>query len=198
MFKVVAGFLNMRQVSSPSVQHLTIERIFRHEQYSSTALVNDITIIKLRTAAKFNEVVSPICLPSANGAQDPKVGDNVYIAGWGYTDSRTKQIAVQLQQTTIQILDINGDLYGGPGCSAWIRQGYSLTNDRQICAMSFDTRKDSCQGDSGGPLIHYTNSRWYISGIVSYGDTVCASSTSAGVYTRVSAYASWIQQKLKL
>jgi secreted trypsin-like serine protease len=198
MFKVVAGILNLRQTNSPHVQQFAVERIFRHEQYSSTALVNDITLLKLRTAAQINEAVHPICLPDPNGSQDPKVGQSVRIAGWGYTSSVTKQVADQLQQATIQILDINGDLYGGPGCNAWIRRGYTLDNAKQICAMSRDTRADSCQGDSGGPLIYDVKSQWYLEGIVSYGDAVCASGTAAGVYTRVSAYVPWIRQKLLL
>jgi secreted trypsin-like serine protease len=198
MFKVVAGLLNTRQTYAPRVQQLTIERIFRHERYSSTGLVNDIAVIKLRTAAQINEAVYPICLPNGNGAQDPQVGQSVFIAGWGYINSATKQLAEQLQQAIIQILDINGDLYGGPGCNAWVRRGYSLTNGQQICAMSRDTRIDSCQGDSGGPLIGEVKSQWFLFGVVSYGDAVCASSTAAGVYTRVSAYTTWIQQKLQL
>jgi secreted trypsin-like serine protease len=198
MFKVVAGIMNLQQIHASDVQQLAIDRIFRHERYSSTALVNDIAVLKLRTAARINSAVSPICLPANNGDQDPKVSQNVQIAGWGYTSSATKQLAQQLQEATIQILDINGDLYGGPGCHAWVRRGYSMNNAQQICAMSRDTRTDSCQGDSGGPLIRNSGSQWFLFGIVSYGDAVCASSMAAGVYTRVSAYIPWIQQKLQL
>ena len=115
--------------------------------------MNDITVLKLSTAAQISTAVSPICLPNANGAQDAQVGQKVMIAGWGYTDSATKRIADQLQQATIQVLDINADLYGGPGCNAWIRRGYTMSDRQQICAMSRDNRIDSCQGDSGGPLI---------------------------------------------
>jgi secreted trypsin-like serine protease len=188
----------MRQPSAPGVQQLTIERIYRHEGYSSTELINDITVIKLRTPAQITPEVSPICLPNGNGAQDPQVGQSVLIAGWGYTNSATKQIANELQQATIQVLNMNGDLYGGPGCNAWGRRGYKLNNVQQICAMSRDTRSDSCQGDSGGPLIGAVESSWYLFGIVSYGDAICGSSTAAGVYTRVSGFATWIQQKLQL
>jgi len=197
-FKVVVGLLNMRDMYSSNVQQLTIERIFRHEGYSSTGLVNDITLIKLRTPARFTSSVYPICLPDSSGRQDPPVYSNVLIAGWGYTNSATKQIAQQLQEATIQVLDINGNPYNGPSCQAWKQKGYSVTSNQQICAMSRDTRKDSCQGDSGGPLIGCFNSTWYLYGVVSYGDTVCASSTAAGVYTRVSAYINWIQAKLQL
>jgi len=198
MYKVVAGLLNLRQTNMPNVQQLSIDRIFRHEHYSSTKLVNDIALIKLRTPAQINSVVYPICLPNSNGAQDPKVGATVQIAGWSHTNNATKQLAPQLQEAYIEILNINGDLHGGSGCSIWARRGYSINNNEQICAMSRQTRTDSCQGDSGGPLIRDIGSKWYLFGIVSYGDAVCASSKAAGVYTRVSAYTTWIQQKLKL
>jgi secreted trypsin-like serine protease len=188
----------MRNPYIPGVQQLAIERIYRHEGFNPTLLINDITVIKLRTPALINDAVSPICLPNGDGAQDPQVGQSVLIAGWGYTSSITKQIANDLQEATIQILNMYGDLYGGPGCSRWSNGGYQLDNRQQICAMSQDTRSDSCQGDSGGPLIGAVESSWYLFGIVSYGDSICGSSTAAGVYTRVSGYAAWIQQKLQL
>lgn len=198
MYKVVAGLLNLRQTNMPNVQQLSIDRIFRHEHYSSTKLVNDIALIKLRTPAQINSAVYPICLPNSNRPQDPKVGATVQIAGWSYTNSTTKQLAPQLQEAYIEVLNINGDLHGGPGCSTWAHRGYTMNNNEQICAMNRQTRTDSCQGDSGGPLIRDIGSKWFLFGIVSYGDAVCASSKAAGVYTRVSAYTTWIQQKLKL
>ncbi|CAF1124207.1 unnamed protein product [Adineta steineri] len=198
MYKVVAGLLNLRQAQSSNVQQLTVDRIFRHEQYSSTKLINDIAIIKLRTPARITSAVYPICLPNSNGNQDPQIGQFVQIAGWGYTNSATKQLAQQLQEANIEILNNNGNSYGGPSCNAWAQQGLSMDKTRQICAMSRDTRTDSCQGDSGGPLIRNIGTKWFLFGIVSYGDTICASSKAAGVYTRVSAYIPWIQQKIKL
>ncbi len=49
------------------------------------------------------------------------------------------------------------------------------------------------RGDSGGPLMLYHNNRWYIVGIVSFGDG-CSRANSGGIYTRVSAYEKWILQ----
>jgi len=51
------------------------------------------------------------------------------------------------------------------------------------------------RGDSGGPLMLYTNNRWYIIGIVSFGDG-CSRANSGGIYTRVSAYHKWILQAM--
>lgn len=39
----------------------------------------------------------------------------------------------------------------------------------------------------------YTDNRWYIAGIVSFGDG-CSRANSGGIYTRVSAYEEWILQ----
>ncbi|CAF0765972.1 unnamed protein product [Adineta ricciae] len=197
-YQVVAGLLNLRQSRLAAVQRFNIDRVFRHEQYSSTKLINDIAIIKLSKPAQITSSVYPICLPSADQSQDPRIGQLVQIAGWGYTSSATKRIAQQLQEATIEILDQNGDSYGGPGCGIWAKRGNPMNQARQICAMSRDTRTDSCQGDSGGPLIRNIDNRWYLFGIVSYGDAICASSNAAGVYTRVSAYIPWIQRKLRL
>jgi hypothetical protein len=52
---------------------------------------------------------------------------------------------------------------------------------------------DACEGDGGGPLMVFTNSkRWELIGITSYGDG-CATEYP-GVYTRVTAFLTWIQQ----
>lgn len=197
-YRVVAGLLNLKQIKTKNVQQLSIDRIFRHEYYSSTSLVNDIAVIKLRTPVQWNSFVQPICLPKSDGSQDPKLGQSVQIAGWGYTSSYTKQLANQLQQATIEILPMNDNNNNRAGCNVWIRRGYQISDKQQICAMSRDTRTDSCQGDSGGPLIRDFASKWFIFGIVSFGDSICGSSTAAGVYTRVSAYIDWIQNKMRL
>jgi secreted trypsin-like serine protease len=197
VFKVVAGILNLQQYVN-GVQEISVDHVFRHELYNSTVLANDIAVIKLRNAARIDTAVYPICLPNSHGTQDPKVGQSVYIAGWGYTDNTKTQVSQQLEQAVIQVLPIDGNLNDGLGCSGWLHRGYSLDINRQICAMSRNTRTDSCHGDSGGPLISEVGSTWFLFGIVSYGDALCASSTTAGVYTRVSAYVPWIHEKVKL
>ena len=50
------------------------------------------------------------------------------------------------------------------------------------------------QGDSGGPLTcPDANGNQKLAGIVSFGENGC---TSSGVYTRVSYYEDWINERL--
>ena len=66
--------------------------------------------------------------------------------------------------------------------------GYITFN--HICAGK--EGKDSCQGDSGGPLFWSSNSKFYLTGIVSFGQG-CARPNYPGVYTRVTSYLNWIK-----
>jgi hypothetical protein len=52
---------------------------------------------------------------------------------------------------------------------------------------------DACQGDSGGPLMVFTKSKqWELIGITSYG--IGCATGKPGVYTRITAFLTWIQQ----
>ncbi|ODM99669.1 Trypsin-1 [Orchesella cincta] len=61
-----------------------------------------------------------------------------------------------------------------------------------ICA---GVRKGACMGDSGGPLVD--TKRKFLAGIVSAGNGGCTGPKRNGVYTRVSAFVSWIEEHAK-
>ena len=64
-----------------------------------------------------------------------------------------------------------------------------------LCAEGVSAGKivDSCVGDSGGPLVGGTGASRRLVGIVSWGLNDCATKAGAGVYTRVSAFTSFLK-----
>ena len=68
----------------------------------------------------------------------------------------------------------------------------------QVCAGGI-VSKDSCQGDSGSPLMYYDGdkSRFVLSGIVSWGHSICGKEGVPGVYTNVQHYMPWLESNVK-
>ena len=65
-----------------------------------------------------------------------------------------------------------------------------------IHSITTDYLLDTCQGDSGGPLLMFTSTNvWQQVGVTSNGDG-CAQPNKPGVYTRVAAYQSWINETM--
>lgn len=52
------------------------------------------------------------------------------------------------------------------------------------------------QGDSGGPLMMPKGKQYYLIGIVSFGPRVCGARGIPGVYTKVSSFVRWIDEKI--
>ena len=76
------------------------------------------------------------------------------------------------------------------------RAGSDINTDIQLCAG--DPGKDACMGDSGGPLLAKTEADEIVQiGIVSFGSKKCGDGFP-GIYTKVSAFISWIEENLEL
>ena len=81
-----------------------------------------------------------------------------------------------------------------PG-SDCLRTQSNINTETQICAG--DPGRDSCFGDSGGPLLAKTETDEVVqTGIVSFGSVRCGDGTP-GIYTKVSAFTSWIESNLR-
>lgn len=65
-----------------------------------------------------------------------------------------------------------------------------------ICAGLLKGGKDACGGDSGGPMACQQHGRYYLGGIISWGDG-CAQENRPGVYTRIDHFTPWIQQTIQ-
>ncbi|KRY10490.1 Neurotrypsin, partial [Trichinella patagoniensis] len=145
-------------------------------------LKDDIAVIKLKSkndsGILFNKYVQPICLPNADAAYP--AGMKCVISGWGKNPRR-------LQAAEVPIM--NPDT-----CTDPLVYG-NLLSERAFCAGYLQGHVDSCKGDSGGPFACLSDGKYYLFGVISWGDG-CAQEYRPGVYTRVRDYLTWIKQTI--
>ncbi|CAF1614987.1 unnamed protein product [Adineta ricciae] len=165
---------NTRQPRTFTLEHACIHPGFNHN-----TLLHDIAILKLKQPIIRSSLVDTICLPGNEQTIDN--GTRVWVAGWGSNAEYSSSLNT-LMHADLQILPTSLCLS-------------VESTEHQLCAGWSDGKKDACRGDSGGPLMLYKNNRWYIVGIVSFGDG-CSRANSGGIYTRVSAYHQWILQTM--
>ena len=181
---------NENKYCNPPVKDVSVEKIIVHESYRPDSIeqFHDIALIRLAEYVDYNEVLKPICLPSAEKFKTLNLdGKKLYVVGWGRTETERQSryklyvgVNAVPQQTCVQI-------YGRDGVAV---------KPTQICAGGVKG-EDSCQGDSGGPLMRNENPYYYLIGLVSYGPQACGTENIPGVYTRVSSYIDWIVSKME-
>ncbi|XP_012942852.1 trypsin-1 [Aplysia californica] len=162
----------------PGLHTNSASKITVHEKYNINGdLENDIAIIKLSKPLTFDRCQRPVCL--VDGSKTPQEASGCKTMGWGVTSNgRDAKSPDDMFWTTVNIAtDLTcRDEYGGDSTT--------------FCAGG--NNKDSCKGDSGGPLVcKEADGRYYQYGIVSAGpENQCG--IVPGLYTRVSAFLSWI------
>ncbi|XP_011156887.1 trypsin-1 [Solenopsis invicta] len=159
-------------------QDFQVEKIIRHSAYSTTNYNNDIALLKLDSAIKFQGSMRPACLPEQ---VKTFAGKNGIVTGWGAI-KEGGAISHILLEVTVPILT-----------NAECRTKYPphRITDNMMCAGFKEGGKDSCQGDSGGPMHIEENGIHQIVGVVSWGEG-CARPGYPGVYARVNRYLTWI------
>ncbi|XP_020863899.1 neurotrypsin isoform X1 [Phascolarctos cinereus] len=171
-------------------EELEVQQIVIHRQYRPDSSDYDIALVRLQgpeeQCATFNSHVLPACLPFRR-ERPQKTAPNCYITGWGDTGQAYSRT---LQQAAIPLLP-----------KRFCEERYqSRFTGRMLCAGSLQEQNhvDSCQGDSGGPLMcQRPGESWAVYGVTSWGYG-CGMKDSPGVYTKVSAFISWIKSVTKL
>jgi len=207
----VGGSSENTQDKLPPVQDFRIrqENIIIHEEYKVKfgQYLNDIALIRLPRKPKLNLGVQFACLPHPEAA--PRVGVENWetgverrratVIGWGYScyenNSRSFCKSENAGPRDQQFLEV-------PVVSNRACKEYHDVSEKQVCAGG-ELGKGSCQEDSGGGLFIRKDmtgatsdeSPWHLLGIVSYGPPACGRGVP-GVYTRVSKYVNWIENKI--
>ncbi|KAB5565768.1 hypothetical protein PHYPO_G00245290 [Pangasianodon hypophthalmus] len=170
-----------RSSNSENIQVLKVAKSIRHPSYNSLTTNYDVAVIKLASPAQLNARVSPVCL--AGSSDNFPGGLKCVTTGWGLTRYNAATTPPLLQQAALPLLT-NTD------CQRY--WGSKITN-LMICAGASGV--SSCMGDSGGPLVCQKSGAWTLVGIVSWGSGTCSTS-SPGVYARVTGLRSWIDQTI--
>jgi hypothetical protein len=99
-----------------------------------------------------------------------------------------KVLSPDLQKVTVPLVGVSD-------CAHAFEGGNGVVDQRNLCAGPPEGGHDTCQGDSGGPVVaEAAPGEWRQVGIVSWGPMHCAMAGYPSVFTRVSAFADWIQQ----
>uniref|UniRef100_A0A5S6QY80 Neurotrypsin n=1 Tax=Trichuris muris TaxID=70415 RepID=A0A5S6QY80_TRIMR len=180
LYSIVVGDWDTN-VPDGTEQKFSIEYVSLVPGYENI-LKDDIAVIKIKpknnSGILFSKFVQPICLPDANASYEP--GNKCTISGWGKNPRRLQaaEIPILNQKTCTDPL-----IYG------------NLLSEHTFCAGYLQGHVDSCKGDSGGPFACLVNGKYYLHGVISWGDG-CAQQYRPGVYTRVKDYLPWIREQL--
>uniref|UniRef100_A0ABI7ZR13 Chymotrypsin-like elastase family member 1 n=2 Tax=Felidae TaxID=9681 RepID=A0ABI7ZR13_FELCA len=181
-FRVVAGEHNLSQ-NDGTEQRVSVQKIVVHPYWNSNnvAAGYDIALLRLAQRVTLNNYVQLGVLPAAGTI----LANNnpCYITGWGMTKTNG-QLAQALQQAYLPSVDY-------ATCSSSSYWG-STVKSTMVCAGG-DGIRSGCQGDSGGPLHCLVNGKYAVHGVTSFVSSLgCNVSRKPTVFTRVSAYISWI------
>ena len=181
-----------------------IDAVVIHKGYSKATSLDDIALIRLKTDARIAAMLAakrlaPIALLQP-GDRDFDREEPLRVTGWGLMAQRN-------ENERMSRLDSKGEIKHNPAELQQVDLSYL---DDSLCSVEYAAKygpgalcagaladgkvvagKDSCQGDSGGPLTREEQggARTLV-GLVSNG--IGCAAGKPGVYTRVSAYASWI------
>lgn len=176
-------------------RRLSVAQVIAHEDYDAKITRNDIALLRLATPANSKPVT--LDFPEDNSLEQP--GTMTTVTGWGLIkafdqkwedfDTHEKIQAGDPRYFTNHLMEVTIPLVD---CQKvpW----KDVIDHRQVCAGLDEGGKDSCRGDSGGPLVARDADGGYEQvGVVSFGALKCANAGAYGVYSKVSAFESWIR-----
>ncbi|KAI5634315.1 trypsin domain-containing protein [Phthorimaea operculella] len=165
-----------------------IGTIIKHPEYKPPNKYNDIALLKTEKQIILSDKVVPACIHFGDQVNDAKA----QATGWGAVQYKGDN-ADTLQKVTLNKFPTSDCSAQFPVGTRHMARGFDERT--QLCYGDKQESKDTCQGDSGGPL-QIQNKRLHcmytIVGVTSFG-RACGFVGEAGIYSRVAAFAPWIE-----
>ncbi|XP_063072689.1 elastase-1-like [Engraulis encrasicolus] len=168
-------------------QIIAVSQVYIHSGWNPSNVAGgyDVALLRLASSATLNSYVQLASLP-ASGLILPH-NNPCYITGWGLT-STGGNLSPELKQAYMPLVDHQT-------CSSNGWWGSTVKNT-MVCAGGYDNA--GCNGDSGGPLNCSWGGKYEVHGIASFVSGYgCDTYQKPTVFTRVSAYTSWIQDTMR-
>jgi len=175
--------VHRRSMPDANVQTRSVQQVIRHPSYNAATIENDLALLQLSSPVTYTPRVQPISLRTGSTA----ISAPAKVSGWGQTTSTSASSDVLMKAVLPVVANATCNAAGT----------LSLTvQPTMICAGFLGGDSGGCHGDSGGPLVVERNTfsgGYEQIGIVSWGVPVCTSYT---VFTRLSAFTSWIRSQI--
>lgn len=181
----IAVLMGSSDLDNPVNQPVGVTRVITHERYSGATHANDIALLQLEYSAVVP--VTPL------DTRVTTINDIGLIAGWGAL-AQANSVGEQFFPTQLQGAYVR--MIPGAECEQLFQAYAGQVDEFNLCAGLPEGGVDSCQGDSGGPMYRFDSNNpaaLTLAGVVSWGHG-CADASAPGVYVRVAAYQSWINQ----
>ena len=177
-----------RTVTEVTEVNRTIGEYTPHPDFDAGSFAYDIAVIRLGARVDFTPAILPVCIDTPPRPGMPSLasaGRMATVTGWGNIRMRGPKPAV-LQGGTVPLQ---------PRQVCANASSYPVADSILCAGEGLQNTADACDGDSGGPLVLRHNRRWFLVGLVSYGEGTCSGRGKYGYYTNVtnSAVNTWIR-----
>ena len=177
---LIAGLHRLSSRSEEDRRQLrSIKQIFLHPQYNSLTFVNDVAVLRLQTSFALTKYVQSVCFSDGTNQFNGKV----IAVGWGRQQLNGVSYKALKQIYTTVVNDCE---------SHWSSYDHNL----QLCISNPANSSSIRQNFDHGVIFTRHNGRYTIEGMSSYVSS-CGSigkTHQPFVYTRISAFKTWIHQ----
>ncbi|XP_068622673.1 chymotrypsin-1-like [Battus philenor] len=157
-----------------------------HPSWNTLDITHDIAIVKI-PAVNFNNNIQPVQLPALSDVNQMFSGMTAIASGYGkISDAQTSfPTTSSLHRVSLTIIT-----------NAHCQKSFDVSIHGSHLCTAGDRGVGTCDGDSGGPLtVVWKNSRTLV-GIVSFGLGNGCEKGLPSVYTRVTAFLTWINANM--